>query len=147
MTNTADMPIYGKNLKKSSSLEPKSRWPWKFVCCIGYLSTTRFVQMMTVGLPWPILWEQKFVQMLQIPWPRWPRWPSCPYMVKTLKNLLRNQVLEYYEVCSNHDPGLTLTYFTARSNLVPYAFVWENGKTMYFSETIVVYDIKVGRWS
>ena len=29
--------------------------------------------------------------------------------------------------CSNVDPELTLTYFTARSNLVPYAFVWEKG--------------------
>ena len=34
--------------------------------------------------------------------------------------------------------GLTLTYFTAMSNLVPNAFVWEKGKTMDFSETIVV---------
>ena len=32
----------------------------------------------------------------------------------------------------------------ARSNLVQHAFVWENGKTMDFSETIIVYDIKVG---
>ena len=31
----------------------------------------------------------------------------------------------------------------ARSNLVRYAFVWENGKTMDFSETIVVYDLKL----
>ena len=44
-------------------------------------------------------------------------------------------------------PGLTLTYFTARSNMVPYAIVWEKGKTMDFSETIVVYDIKVDRCS
>ena len=68
-------------------------------------------------------------------------------MVKTLKNLLRNQkaddletwyaawVLEYYQVCSNDDPGLTLTYFTARSNLDPYAFVWEKCKTTDISET------------
>ena len=42
---------------------------------------------------------------------------------------------------------MTLTYFTARSNFVPYAFVSENGKTMYFSETIVVNDIKVVRYS
>ena len=41
---------------------------------------------------------------------------------------------------------LILTYFTARSNLVPYAFVWEKGNIMDFSETIVVYDIKVGRF-
>ena len=35
----------------------------------------------------------------------------------------------------------------ARLNLVPYAFVWEKVKTMDFSETILVYDIKVGRCS
>ena len=78
------MTIYGKKLKKSSSLEPKGRWPW--------------------NLTW---------------------------------------VLEYYQVCSNDDPGFTMTYFTARSNLVPYAFVWEKGQTMDFSETIAVYDFKL----
>ena len=51
--------------------------------------------------------------------------------------------LKLYKVYINNDPGLTLTYFTARSNLVPYAFVWEKGKTMDFSETIVVYDLKL----
>ena len=45
-------------------------------------------------------------------------------------------------VCSNYDPGLTLTYFTARSNLVPYAFIWDKDKTMDFSEITLVYDIK-----
>ena len=81
--------------------------------------------------------------------------PPCPYMVKTSKNLLRNQknvdLETWYAAsgaralpsCSNDDPGLTLTYFKARSNLVPYAFVWEKGKTMDFSETIVVYDLKL----
>ena len=83
MTKMATMPIYGKNLKKSS-LEPKGRWPWNLVCSIG---------------------------------------------------------------CSNDDTGLTLTYFTARSDLVPYGFISEKGKTMNFSETIVVYDVKVGRCS
>ena len=53
-------------------------------------------------------------------------------------------VLEHYQVCSNDYPGLTMTYFTARSNLVLHAFVRDKGKTMDFSETIVVYDIKVG---
>ena len=62
-------------------------------------------------------------------------------------NVGMQQVLRYYQVCSNDDPGLTLTYFTARSNLAPYAFVWEKGKTMYFSETVLVCDIKVGRCS
>ena len=88
MTKMAAMPICGKNLKKSSSLEPKGRWPWNLVCSIGCMSTTctKFVQMMTLGWPWQ---------------------------------------------------------FTARSNLVPYAFVWEKGKTIDFLKTIVVYDLKL----
>ena len=65
----------------------------------------------------------------------------------TLKLGMQHWVLEYYQVCSNDDPGLTLTYFTARSNLVLYAFVWKKGKTMDISETNVVCDVKVGRCS
>ena len=42
----------------------------------------------------------------------------------TLKLGMKHQVLKYYQVCSNDDPGLTSTYFTERSNLVPYTFVW-----------------------
>ena len=63
-------------------------------------------------------------------------------MPMTLKLSIQHRVLEYYQVCSNDDPRLILTYFIARSNLVPYAFVWEKGKTMDFSETVVVYDLK-----
>ena len=65
----------------------------------------------------------------------------------TLKHGMQHCVLEYNQICSNDDPGLTLTYFTARSNWVPYAFVWEKGKTMDVSKTIVVYDVNVGRCS
>ena len=65
----------------------------------------------------------------------------------TVKIDMQHQVLEYYQICSNDDPGLTLTYFMARSNIVPYAFVGEESKTMDFSETFVIYDIKVGRCS
>ena len=61
----------------------------------------------------------------------------------TLKLSMQHRVLKYYKAYSNYDPGLTLTYFTARSNLVPYAFVWEKGKTMDFLETIGVYDLKL----
>ena len=42
----------------------------------------------------------------------------------TLKLGIQHCVLEYYQVCSNDAPGLTLTYFTARSKLFPYAFMW-----------------------
>ena len=66
-----------------------------------------------------------------------------------LKLSMQYWVLEYYQDCSNDDTGLTLTYFIAWSNLVPYAFVWEKGKTLDFSETIVVYDLKLvtDNWS
>ena len=64
----------------------------------------------------------------------------------TLKVVMQHRVLEYYQICSNDDPGLTLTYFTARSNLVPNAFVWEKGKTMDFIEIIVFFYIEVGRF-
>ena len=96
---------------------------------------------------------RNFVQTVLV---TWPRSPSCPYKVKTLKIFfsgtkrpmtlklcMRHQVLEYYKAHSNNDPRLTLSYFTARSNLVPYVLVWEKGKTIYFSETIVVYDLKL----
>ena len=55
MTNMAAMPIYGKNLKKSSSPEPIDPWPWNLVCSIVYGSSTKVVQIMTLGWPWPIL--------------------------------------------------------------------------------------------
>ena len=70
---------------------------------------------------------------------------AIPIYGKNLKNLfLQNQrpitlklgmlhwVLKYYQDCSNNDLELTLTYFIARSNLVPYAFVLEKGKTVDF---------------
>ena len=60
-----------------------------------------------------------------------------------LKVGMQHWVREFYQVCLNDDPGLTLAYFKVTSNLVPYAFVWEKGKTMDFSETIVVFDYKV----
>ena len=39
---------------------------------------------------------------------------------------LETWLLEYYQVCSNDDRWLTLTYVTARSNLVTFVFVREN---------------------
>ena len=66
----------------------------------------------------------------------------------TLKVGMQHRLLKYFQICSNDDPelSLTLTYFNARSNLIPYAFVWEKGKIIDFSETVEVYDIKVGRF-
>ena len=51
MTNMAAMPIYGKNLKKSSSPEPIDQWPWNLVCSIVYGSTTKVSKLW----PWVVL--------------------------------------------------------------------------------------------
>ena len=70
-------------------------------------------------------------------------------MVKTLKDLLlwnenaddleswyASSGTRVYQVCSNDDPGLTLTDFTAKSKLVPYAFVWEKVKQLIFQKLL-----------
>ena len=82
---------------------------------------------------------------------------AMPIYGKNFKNLLlgnqnANPRETWYAasgawVLPNDDPELTLTYITASSNLVPYAFVGEKGKTMDISETIIVYDVEVGRCS
>ena len=54
MTKMAAMPIYGENLKKSSSPEPIDWWPLNLVYSIVYASTTKILQTMTLGSPWPI---------------------------------------------------------------------------------------------
>ena len=45
-----------------------------------------------------------------------------------LKLGMQQQGLKLYKVYINNDPGLTLIYFTARSNWVAYTFEW--GKTV-----------------
>ena len=42
---------------------------------------------------------------------------------------------------------MTLTYFTARSNLVTKAFLWEKVKTVDISDTIAASDLEVSRSS
>ena len=74
---------------------------------------------------------------------------AMPIYGKNLKNLLhrdqktdalklgmQHRALVYYQVYSNDDPGLTLIYFTARSNLVPHAFVWEKVEQWLFQKLL-----------
>ena len=44
-------------------------------------------------------------------------------------------------------PWVDLDLFYGKVNSVPYAFVWEKGKTMDISETVVVFDVIVSRCS
>ena len=40
-----------------------------------------------------------------------------------------------YQVCTNDDSRLTLTYFMARLNLIPNAFIWGKTKNVHYSIT------------
>ena len=44
---------------------------------------------------------------------------------------------------TNYDPGLTLTYFISKSNLMSQAFVWEKVKIIYLLELIAALGLKV----
>ena len=59
----------------------------------------------------------------------------------TLKVGMQHRVLEYYQVCSNGDPGLTLGQIWSLMLL----YVKKSNITD-FSEIIVVYEIKAGRF-
>ena len=63
-----------------------------------------------------------------------------------LKLGMQHRGIKLYKVYINVDPGLTLTYFTARSNLDTLAFAMgKKMKTVDFSETIAACDLIVGR--
>ena len=55
-----------QNLKKSFSPEPKGWWHWNLVCSIGCLNTTKFVQMMNLGWPWPILQQGQMCSLKRL---------------------------------------------------------------------------------
>ena len=47
-----------------------------------------------------------------------------------LKLGMKHLGMELYQVYINHDPGMTLTYFTARSTYVAHAFEREKNRKM-----------------
>ena len=46
-------------------------------------------------------------------------------MLMTLKLGMQPLVLKYYKMCPNDDTGSPLINFTAMSDLVPFAYIWE----------------------
>ena len=85
MTKMAIMPIYGKNLKKSSSPEPKGQWPWSLVCSIRCSSTNKFVQMMTLGWPWLILRQGQILSHMLLYGKKVKQWIFQKLYLDTLK--------------------------------------------------------------
>ena len=83
MTKMASSPIYGKTLQKSLCSKPRDWLPWNLVYSIAYTSTTKFVQMMTLGWPWPFLMT-------------WPNlFPNASAWVK-----LTQHIVMYFQACS-----------------------------------------------
>ena len=49
-----------------------------------------------------------------------------------LKLGMKHQGIEVYKIYINHDTGMTLTYFTARSTEIAHAFEWRKFFKMPF---------------
>ena len=57
-----------------------------------------------------------------------------------LKLCMQHRGLELFKVYINGDPGLTLTYFTARSNLGASAFEWKKTVTAVTNQLLIKWD-------
>ena len=60
-----------------------------------------------------------------------------------MKLCMKHQKPKPFIVCPNYDPGLTMTYFAARSNFATWAFIWENVKMMESLEIIASCDLEL----
>ena len=118
-------------------------WPWSKVPQIQHFQTFFYQRNRSAEIG-----EQKFVQLVQV-----ARWPPCPYMVKTWKILfLWNQKADdleslYAASSAQVIPSLFKwwPWVLRQGQICPLRFYIGKSKTMdFFSETIVVYDIKVG---
>ena len=91
-------PYIVKTLQKSSSPESKGQCPWALICSIGALSPSKFVQMLTLGWPWPILrqgqiWclmllygKNKLLEshLMEETYSKWPEWYEVYVYIKIL---------------------------------------------------------------
>ena len=95
--------------------------------------------------------ERKFVQTVLV---TRPRCPPCPYIIKTLKNLLlRNQKaddLETWYAASSTTKFVQIMTLGWHWPILLQGQIWslmllygKKGKTVDFSETIGVYDLKL----
>ena len=61
-----------------------------------------------------------------------------------MKLCMKHQRPKPFIICANYDPGLTLTYFMARSNFATKAFTWEHVTMMDSLEIIASCDLEFG---
>ena len=61
-----------------------------------------------------------------------------------MKLCMKHQKFKLIIFCSNDNPVLILTYFTARSNFATSAFIWKNVTMMDTLEIIASSDLEFG---
>ena len=92
--------------------------------------------------------EMKLAKIVVV---HWPRWPPCPYMVKTFKKLrLQNRGrLQAESLHKSSGTGglpkllkwwsyIVVWFFTARSSLLPYAFVW--AQYIFYRKNLLIFS-------
>ena len=62
-----------------------------------------------------------------------------------LKLGMKHQAMELYKDYINHDPGMTLTFFTARSTWVAHAFEWEKNRKISFNGKNLAWNEQMDR--
>ena len=62
----------------------------------------------------------------------------------SMKLGMKHQRFKFIIFCSNDNPVLILTYFTARSNFATSAFIWENVTMMDTLEMFASCDLEFG---
>ena len=69
--------------------------------------------------------------------------PGTSWLI-SMKLGMKHQRFKLIIFCSNDNPVLFLTYFTARSNFATSAFIWENVTMMDTLEIIASCDLEFG---
>ena len=123
LTKMAAMPIYVKNLKESSYLEPKGWWPWKFLCSIEYSSTTKLVQTMTMGWPWLNLRQGQMWSLMLLYAKKVKQWIFFRnYYIKVGRCSQLNEYMKLYEyqrsrsfidLGPSHSDSIFLNFFSS----------------------------------
>ena len=138
MTKMATMPIYGKNIKKiffSGIKRPITLKLGMQHGMDGWVRVLRpFISISVISRRWKGEHERLCAMKRRLGSGRISPpagfEPATPWSEVGSANRsatrMQHGVLKYYHIYSNYDPGLTFTYFTARSNMVLYAFCIEN---------------------
>ena len=132
MTKMASRPIYGKNLQTSSS-EPRGRWSWN----IGYSSTTKFIQRMTLGWPWPFSWHGQICFLMLL------------HMWKLMQHNIRSHVFPSSILCTQmSDPGpLVLWLFNIHTAKVLVILNWSASANKNLLDAMRNIGIEYGQYN